>query len=55
MGYIIIITILIAIDIGLISDVQTLKSELQFMHQAIQYRHDYLLKEIRKVKENEKY
>lgn len=55
MGYIIIITILISIDIWLISEVQQLRSELQFMHQVIQYRHDYLLKEIRKVKENEKY
>lgn len=51
MGYIIIITILIAIDIGLISEVQQLKCELHFMHQVIQHRHDYLLKEIRKVKE----
>lgn len=53
MGYIIIITILIAIDIGLISEVQQLRSEMHFLHQAIQYRHDYLLKEIRKDKENE--
>lgn len=53
MVYIIIITILLAIDIGLISEVQQLRSELQFLHQAIQYRYDYLLKEIRKDKENE--
>lgn len=53
MDYIIIITILIAIDIGLISEIQQLKSELHFLYQVIQSRHDYLLKEIRKEKENE--
>lgn len=53
MVYIIIITILVAIDIGLISEILLFRSELQFLHQAIQYRYDYLLKEIRKVKENE--
>lgn len=53
MVYIIIITILIAIDIGLISEVQQLRSDLQFMQRAIKYRHDYLLKEIRKEKDNE--
>lgn len=53
MFYIITITIVAAIEIGLINEVQQLRSELHFLHQAIQYRHDYLLKEIRKVKENE--
>ena len=51
--YIIIITILVAIDISLISEVQQLRSELHFLHQAIQYRYDYLIKEIRKVQEND--
>lgn len=48
-----IIIILFAIEIVLISEILQLKSELHFLRQGVQYRHDYLLKEIRKVKENE--
>lgn len=48
-----IIIILFAIEIVLISEILQLKSELHFLRQVVQYRHEYLLKEIRKVKEND--